>query len=116
VYLPEVAVLEAINAWIGSMFDPARRDETVQRMLGAAAGQPYNTQTAAAQRALAEAETMLRRLHAAIEAGAGPAALIDPLNRAQERVTAARLERDRARVASQPGMGRGRIDAGLAPD
>lgn len=30
VYLPEAAVLEAINAWIGSVFDPARRDETVQ--------------------------------------------------------------------------------------
>jgi hypothetical protein len=53
VYLPEAAVLEAINGWMGSVFDPNRRDETVQRMLGAAAGQPDDAQAAAAQRALA---------------------------------------------------------------
>jgi hypothetical protein len=58
-------------------------------MLGAAAGQPGNAQAAAAERALAEAETTLRRLQAAIEASADPAALVDPLNRAQERVMAA---------------------------
>jgi hypothetical protein len=86
VYLPEAAVLEPINAWIGSVFDPARRDETVRRMLGGAAGQPETARAASAERALAEAETRLRRLQAAIEAGADPAALIDPLNRAQERV------------------------------
>jgi hypothetical protein len=39
---------------------------------------------------LAEAETTSRRLQAALEADADPAALIDPLNRAQERVVAAR--------------------------
>jgi hypothetical protein len=62
---------------------------------------------------LAEAETRLRRLQAAIEAGADPAALIDPLNRAQERVMAARLERDQAPSSQSLGRGRGRSDAGL---
>jgi hypothetical protein len=57
---------------------------------------PANARASAAERALAEAETRLRRQQAAIEAGADPAALIDPLNRAQERVMAARLERDQA--------------------
>jgi hypothetical protein len=111
VYLPEAAVLEAITGWIGSVFDPSQRDETVQRMLGAAAGQPDNARAAAAQRALAEAETTLRRLQAAIEAGADPAALVDPLNRAQERVMAARLERDRA--PTPRGLGRAEVEAML---
>ena len=90
------------------MFDPARRDETVRRMLGAAAGQPETTRAAVAERALAEAETRLRRLQAAIEVGADPAALIDPLNGAQERVIAARLERDQARRDLAAGMPRPR--------
>lgn len=111
VYLPEAAVLEAINGWIGSVFDPSQRDETVQSMLGAGAGQSDNAQAAAAQRALAEAETTLRRLQAAIEAGADPAALVDPLNRAQERVMASRLERDRA--PSPRGLGRAEVEAML---
>jgi hypothetical protein len=110
VYLPEAAVLEAINGWIGSVFDPARRDETVQQMLGAA-GQPGNSQAAAAERALAEAETTLRRLQTAIEAGADPAALVDPLNRAQERVMAAGLERDGA--PSPRTLGRAEVEAML---
>ena len=58
-----------------------------------------------------EAETRLRRLQAAIEAGADPAALIDPLNRAQERVMAARLERDQA--PSSHTLGRAEVEAML---
>jgi hypothetical protein len=80
-------------------------------MLGAAAGQPGNAQAAAAERALAEGETTLRRLQAAIEAGADPAALVDPLNRAQERVMAARFERDRA--PSPRTLGRAEVEAML---
>lgn len=96
VHLPEAAVLEALNAWIGSVLDPARRDDTVQRVLDSVAGRPADAQAVAAERKLAEAETTLRRLQAAVEAGADLAALIEPLNRAQERVTAARIERERA--------------------
>ncbi|WP_433293721.1 recombinase family protein [Pseudonocardia sp. CA-142604] len=96
VYLPEAPVLEPINTWIGSVFDPARRDETVRRLLGVAPDQADDARTADAERAVAEAETKLRRLQAAIEAGADPAALIDPLNRAQEQLTAARLRCEQA--------------------
>jgi hypothetical protein len=70
-----------------------------------------NARASAAERALAEAETRLRRLQAAIEAGADPAALIDPLNRAQERVMAARLERDQA--PSSHSLGRAEVEAML---
>lgn len=56
---------------------------------------------------MAEVETRLRRLRVAIEARADPAALIDPLNRTQERVMAARLERDQVPVIPQLGQGRG---------
>jgi len=111
VYLPEAAVLERLNAWLGSVFDPTRRDETVRQILGAAAAEPANARASAAERALAEAEARLRRLQAAIEAGADPAALIDPLNRAQERVMAARLERDRA--PSARALSRAEVEARL---
>jgi hypothetical protein len=52
-----------------------------------------------------------RRLQAAIEAGADPAAQIDPLDRAQERVMAARLERDQ--VPSSQSLGRAEVEAML---
>ena len=36
VYLPEAAVLEPVNTWIGWLLAPAQRDETVRRLLEAA--------------------------------------------------------------------------------
>jgi hypothetical protein len=43
-------------------------------------------------KAVAEAEQRLRRLHAAIEAGVDPLALVEPINRAQQELEAARGE------------------------
>lgn len=100
VYIPEAAVLGLADPWIGSVADPAHRDRTVQQLLGGTAGQAEKRR-AAAEQALAEAETTLRHLQAAIEAGAAPAALVDPLNRAHEQVVAARVERDRALVTGR---------------
>lgn len=96
IYLPESAVLEPINPWIGTVGDSEHRDATVAQILGAAASQADSTQAVAAKHALAEAETRLRRLQAAIEAGADPAALVDSINRAQEQVTDARVACDQA--------------------
>jgi hypothetical protein len=53
----------------------------------------------------------LRRLQSRDRGGCGPGALIDPLNRAQERVTAARLERDQA--PSPHSLGRAEVEAML---
>jgi hypothetical protein len=36
IYLPERAVLEALNEWIGRLFAPEHRDETVDLFLASA--------------------------------------------------------------------------------
>jgi len=76
VYLPELAVLEALNKWIGRVFDPKNRDETVDLLLesvgatGAEAVSAGNGKTK-----ITEASTKLRRLQDAIKAGVNPVAL-----------------------------------------
>ncbi|WP_263247275.1 recombinase family protein [Saccharopolyspora rosea] len=98
VYLPEHAVLEQLNTWIGRLFAPENRDRTVAALLGADGG---TTAASVAQdeikQQVKDAETRIRRLQKAIEAGADPAALVEPLNQAQaERAAAqARLDRER---------------------
>ena len=52
-----------------------------------------------ATKAVAEAEQRLRRLHVAIEAGVDPAALVEPINRAQEELEAARVEQQHVPAA-----------------
>ena len=66
--------------------------DTVRRMLDADAGKTATARGKAAARAVAEAEQRLRRLQSAIEAGVDPAALVEPINRAQQEVDAARAE------------------------
>jgi hypothetical protein len=95
VYLPENAVVGPLNAWIGGLFAPDRREDTVRRLLDADGTRADTARSAAADKALADAEQRLRRLHAAIEAGVDPVALIDPINRAQEELEAARFEQQR---------------------
>jgi hypothetical protein len=72
------------------------------------ARQPHGTHAATD---VTQAGTLRRcgALQAAIEAGADPAALIDPLNHAQEREMAARLERDQA--PSSHTLGRAEVEA-----
>ena len=81
-----------INAWIGSLFAKEHRGT---RSAGCWTPMPAKTATArgkAAARAVAEAEQRLRRLQSAIEAGVDPAALVEPIHRAQQEVDAARAE------------------------
>jgi hypothetical protein len=77
VYLSERAVLEALNEWIGRLFAPEHRDETVDLLLASAGV----TGVEAAK--ITEASTKLRRLQDAINAGVNPAALVDAINEAQ---------------------------------
>ena len=70
VYLPEVAVIEALNAWIGDLFHPKNVDRTVAALVASqdgARGVP-STREAASKR-LADAEARLRRFQTAITAG-----------------------------------------------
>jgi hypothetical protein len=77
VYLAESAIVDPINAWIGGLFAPDRREDTVRRLLDADATRADTAQPAAAEKAVADAEQRLRRLHAAIEAGVDPIALVE---------------------------------------
>ena len=104
VYLSERAIVGPVNAWIGTLFDPEHRDETVRRLLGADASRTDTARGAAVGKAVAEAEQRLRRLHAAIEAGVDPAALVEPINRAQEELEAARVERQHVPAARTVGQ------------
>lgn len=110
VYLPEAALLDPLNGWIGHVFSPDQRETTVRQMLGVAGSvQSDTSRLEAVKRRADDAETRLRRLQQAIEAGASPAALVDAINRAQEERDAAREEL--ARLPAGAAIGRPEIEA-----
>jgi predicted transcriptional regulator len=90
---------------------PDRRDDTVRRLLDADATRTDNARTATADQAVADAEQRLRRLHAAIEAGVDPVALVEPINSAQEELEAARFEQQC--VPTAPTLGQAEVEAML---
>ena len=92
VYLPERTVLPALNAWIGGLFDPKNRDQTVAALLAAQGGPKDTSGREATKKRLSEAETRLRRLRHAIEAGVDPTAVVEAINEAQAQRAAARAE------------------------
>ncbi|WP_253890226.1 recombinase family protein [Actinokineospora diospyrosa] len=94
IYLPENAVLPHLNDWIGGLLTPKNRDATVAALAGAQPDATTNTRTEPLRQRIKDAETRLRRLQAAIEAGANPTALVDALNRAEAERDAARTELD----------------------
>jgi DNA invertase Pin-like site-specific DNA recombinase len=99
VYLPERAVIEPLNAWIGELFAPENRDTTVDRLLGATLAQGADTtRREQVRRRMVKAETELRRLQDAIKAGANPGALVDAINHAHAQYEAARDELTRLPV------------------
>jgi len=63
----------------------------------------------AAAKAVAEVERRLRRLQSAIEAGVDPTALVEPINRAQQELDAARAEQQHN--PSVQALSRAEIDA-----
>ena len=109
VYLPESAVVGPINEWIGSLFGPEHREGTVRRLLSADANSQDSARGAAAAKAVADAERRLRRLQSAIEAGVDPAALVEPINRAQDELEAAQTEQRHA--PSVQALGRADVEA-----
>ena len=92
VYLPERAVLPALNAWLGDLFDRKNRDQTVAAMLASQGGNRDTDGREAIKQRLSEAETRLRRLRQAIEAGVDPTAVVEAINEAQAQCAAARAE------------------------
>jgi DNA invertase Pin-like site-specific DNA recombinase len=92
IYLREDPVQDAVNGWIGQLFHPDNVDRTVDLLVGHHQDGQLGGQHDRARERLTEAETKLRRLRAAIEAGAEPLALIDSLNGAQADKAAAEAE------------------------
>jgi hypothetical protein len=105
VYLPERAVLEALNEWIGRLFAPEHRDETVDLLLASAGiTGTESAQSDVIKTKITQASTKLRRLQEAIKAGVNPAAVVDAINDAQAELEAAQAEaalRPEARVITR---------------
>ncbi|WP_246243929.1 recombinase family protein [Amycolatopsis pithecellobii] len=96
VYLPESAVIEPVNVWLGDVFDPDNRDQMVKALIASQGGAAELGAHEAAQKRLDAADAKLRRLRSAIEAGVDPAALVESINDAQAQRTTARAELDGA--------------------
>ncbi len=98
VHLAERAVLPTLNSWLGELFAPDHLDGTVDALLASRGGvtDAESTDNENVRRRLADVQKRLDRLTAAIEAGADPAALIEPLNAAQAQRIAAQNEMDAA--------------------
>ncbi|WP_116175711.1 recombinase family protein [Kutzneria buriramensis] len=92
VNLREDVLLDPLNEWIGRLFDRANVDRTVTALIGSQEGLKGADTRSVAEKRLADAETRLRRFHAAIEAGVDPSALVDPINEAQDQRAAAKAQ------------------------
>ena len=99
--LREDVLTSAINGWIGELFRPDNRDETVRALVASQNGQARSAASDTAKKRLTDAETALRRLQDAILAGVDPAAVRDAINAAQ-----AQRETVRAEMAAVPGATR----------
>ena len=87
-------MLDLLNEWIGRLFVPDHRDETVDLLLasaGVTGAEP--APGGKVKTKITEASTKLRRLQDAIKAGVNPAALVDAINEAQAELEAAEAER-----------------------
>ncbi|MEJ2852441.1 MULTISPECIES: hypothetical protein [unclassified Saccharothrix] len=91
IYLREDVLQDAVNKWLGSLFDPKNVDRTVAALV-ASQGTETPTNIEAARKRLAKAEQELSRYQAAIKAGIDPLALVEPMNAAQAARAAAKAE------------------------
>lgn len=93
----EDAVIDAVNSWLGHLFDRDHLDETVAALVESQGGPDVTTKGRERAKArLADAEQRLRRYQAAVAAGVEPAALVDAINAAQAERAAAQAEVDNA--------------------
>ncbi|MEJ2852407.1 MULTISPECIES: recombinase family protein [unclassified Saccharothrix] len=91
IYLREDVLQDAVNKWLGGLFDPRNVDRTVAALV-ASQGTETPTNLEAARKRLAKAEQELSRYQAAIKAGIDPLALVEPMNAAQATRAAAKAE------------------------
>jgi hypothetical protein len=96
VNLREDVMVDALNRWIGRLFDRENLDQTVAQLLGSQPAGAASIDVSAAKARRADAERRLLRFQAAIAAGADPAAVVEPMNQAQAERAAAQAEVDAA--------------------
>ena len=93
VYLREDPIRDAVNGWIGRLFDRDKIDRTVATLVASQdeAGHALGERETLKKR-LADAEARLHRFQAAIASGVDPAALVEAINEAQAERAAARAD------------------------
>jgi Recombinase zinc beta ribbon domain len=96
VNLREDVMVDALNRWIGRLFDRENIDQTVTQLLGSHPTGAASSDVAAAKARRADAERRLRRFQDAIAAGADLAAVVEPMNQAQAERASAQAEIDAA--------------------
>ena len=111
VNLREDVIVSAVNGWIGQLFHPAQREQTVAALLGAQPAQAIGADDAKARRA--DADQRLRRYQAAIAAGVDPTAMVEAINQAQAERRAAQAEIDSAPAAAVLAAAESRHDRSL---
>lgn len=92
-YLREDPLRDAVNGWIGRLFDRENVDRTVAELVASQegfSGAPQGRETV--KKRVADAEARLRRFQAAIASGVDPAALVNVINQAQAECAVARAE------------------------
>ncbi|WET82539.1 recombinase family protein [Amycolatopsis sp. QT-25] len=80
IYLRKEPLRDAVNGWIGGLFDRQSIGRTVSQLVGAQPA-PRAEGDGAASKQLVEAEAKLRRFRDAIAAGVDPTALVESIQR-----------------------------------
>lgn len=110
VYLREDLVTPAVNRWIGQVFDPLNRDETVKTLLAAGDSSDRHLRHVAVQRdRIAAAEVAMERLRRAFDAGWDPAELREQYNAAAAEKRSA--EKALAATQNDQGMSRQELES-----
>ncbi len=91
IYLKEEPLRDALNEWIGGLFDRQNIAQTVEQLVQAQPT-PRMADDGPARKQLEDAETRLQRFQNAISAGVDPSAVIEGINRAQADRAAAQAE------------------------
>lgn len=101
VYLREDLIREAVNGWLGRLFDRENIDGTVAALVDSQGGPGSGpSEQARLEQKLAGVESRLSRFHAAIEAGVDPAAMVEAINSAQKERAALKAELEHAPTPS----------------
>ncbi|SEF24595.1 hypothetical protein SAMN05421837_102781 [Amycolatopsis pretoriensis] len=108
IYLKEEPLRDALNEWIGGLFDRQNIARTVEQLVQAQPT-PKTADDGPARKLLEDAEARLQRFQNAISAGVDPSAVVEGINRAQADRAAAQAE---LMAANEPaGLGEAEVYA-----